>query len=146
MWQLRLAYSSWLTLYTFEYKAPSPPLPVSPCPHFSLCLISTSPSVLSALASPSLLTLSLPFPSFPPSFLPLFLFFPPPTPPPTKDRELLSHTSCVSSIDWGGVTEQQQGRRPELSAPCPPRLTVSHPFRLPSLTLFLNPDSPPIFF
>lgn len=76
MWWLRLGYLSWLTLYASEYKAPSPPLPVSHVPlsggpHFPLCLISISLSVLSALVSsshhfpslsflPSLLSLSLP--------------------------------------------------------------------------------------
>lgn len=150
MWWLRLGYLSWLTLYASEYKAPSPPLPVSPCPSFWWSALSSVSHLHLSFCS---LCLSLLFSPFPFPFLPSL---PPfslsssssllPPPPPTKDRELHSHTSCVSSIDWGGVTEQHQRKGPEVSAPCPPWLTVSHSFRLHFLTLFLNPDSLPIFF
>ena len=74
-------------------------VPISGCPHSSLCLISTSLSVRSALVSSSLLTLSFPFlPSLPPFSLSSSSSLLPP-PVPTEDRELLSHTSCVSSRD-----------------------------------------------
>ena len=114
-------------------------VPISGGPHFSLCLISISLSVLSALVSSSLLTVSLPFPSFPPSFLSLFLFFPPPTPSPHKgQRTTFSYKLCVlhrlGRGHWTAPVEEAWGI-------CPlPTL------RLHSLTLFLNPDSLPIFF
>lgn len=109
-----------------------------------LC-VSSLPLLLSALASLLFSPLSLPFPSFLPPFLPLFLFFPPPPPlPQQEDRELLSHTKLCVLRRLGRGHWNSSRRRPELSAPCH-RLTVC----IPSDSLLWPSswiDSPPIFF